>query len=287
MNNKIIINLVSPCATFEASLLNEACQNIISYNYEIALNTCPRNNLPKFLNGTKLERIQELVNAEINFCDAMWCVRGGVGALELIANYMPPVQKKVLIGFSDATILHLHRFLFDERIGIHADVLFSIKNKQPEHEMLKLLITKNYHQITYPVLTSLNFSSQKFINGTLLVMNLSSLQTMIGSVDIDFFKDKILAIEDNNLKHYQFFRMFQQFKNIGLLKQISALILGHVDYDRQEIINETILPLSYEHNFMFFDWPYFGHASPNLPLLFGAPITLTHSSDNAYTLTYI
>lgn len=280
----IIISLVSPCATFNEEELRQAHINLAKYHYQIDKDTVIRSASPIFVNGSKEERIKELViTEEETKAIALWCMRGGVGAIELIDSYIPPNRNLPLIGFSDVTILHLHRFLHDKRIGIHAAVAKNMDNQDEQTILRKLLLSDK--SITYPKLTLINNKNDKNIEGHLLVMNLTSLQTMLGAIDTNVFKNTILAIEDNNIKHYQWYRAMHQLKNANVLSNIKGLIVGHIDNDRDACL-QTIKKLSQDYNFSLFDWPYFGHQSPNLPLIFGSFVNLIKINNNEYELNY-
>lgn len=280
---KITISLVSPCASIDKDILKKAHINLINYDYELDKDTIIRQGKPAFINGSKEERIKELIeHEESHKTDAIWCTRGGVGAIELIKDYKPAKKQSILIGFSDVTILHLHRFLYDKRVGLHAPVAHQACNEL-EFKILNSLLLKN--SVSYPKLSLVNNFCKTNVFGNLIVMNLSSLQSMLGAFDINIFKGAILAIEDNNIKHYQFYRAMHQLKNAGIFKNITGLIIGHIDNQREECL-ETIKDLSNIDNFALFDWPYFGHQSPNLALIFGGLVNIIKITDNEYELTY-
>ena len=115
------------------------------------------------------------------------------------------------------------------------------------------------------------------MEGELIAMNLCSLQSLVGCFEADFFRGKILAIEDINEPHYKVFRMLNHLKNAEILSEISALVVGHFNLDRADILSKTILPLAQELSIPVFDWPIFGHSEPNWPLLFGAKAKITLS----------
>ena len=56
--------------------------------------------------------------------------------------------------------------------------------------------------------------------------------------------------------------------------------------DREQIINEILKPLAKDLAIPLFDWPVFGHAKPNWPLLFGADISICQVNDEFFTLSY-
>src|SRR5437016_1631724 len=86
-NPSLKIALVSPSATFEPQKLEEALLAASHLNLSVVGHTRTRHGAPPFLNGTKQERLAELAAAEMLGADALWCTRGGSGALELWHDY--------------------------------------------------------------------------------------------------------------------------------------------------------------------------------------------------------
>jgi muramoyltetrapeptide carboxypeptidase len=280
--------LVSPGSTFEPELIKQAVAKGEELGLEITKTSESRNGFPRFLNGAKEDRLHELIAAEKTAADAIWCTRGGCGAIELWHGYEKEFYQSLapLIGYSDITILHFMRFYRARRIGIHGPVFFDILHSQASFKTLLLLINKQAEAISYPPLKPLNHFLKDRLSGELVVMNLASLQSILGGIDNNFFRGKILAIEDVNEPHYKIFRAFCQLKNTGALAGLKALLLGHLGEHRKTLIDETIGPIASELGLPLFDWPIFGHELPNWPLLFGAKSTINKVDEHFFTLTY-
>lgn len=288
--NQIKIALVSPSSTFAQENLARAINRANELGFTIVASTKARAGRPQFLNGVAEERLAELITAEKLNVDGIWCARGGCGAIELWANYHESIYESgsaPLIGYSDITVLHFMRFYRAGRIGIHGPVVLELIEGNSSHlEALGLLLKKHAEQLIYPALKSLNHGWAHTITGEFLPMNLASLQSIIGCFDAEFLHGKILALEDINEPHYKVFRAMLQLKNARMLAGLKALVLGYLGDDREAIIAETILPVANESGIPVFDWPIFGHARPNWPLLFGAKATITKIDDHFFTLAY-
>ncbi len=284
------IALVSPGSTFEPEKITEAVAKAEQLGIEIIKTSECRRGFPSFVNGTKEERLHELVLAEKTAADAIWCTRGGCGAIELWHTYEKDFYqscKLPMIGYSDITILHFLRFYRGQRIGIHGPVFFDVLfDHEASIKTLALLINKQAQTIIYPPLKPLNRFVKDRFSGELMIMNLMSLQSILGAIDHNFFHGKILALEDVNEPHYKIFRALYQLKNIGALAGLKALVLGHFGADRKNIVDETITPLASELGLPLFDWPIFGHELPNWPLLFGAKSTINKVDGHFFTLAY-
>lgn len=283
------IALVSPSGTFDDDLLEESLRRAQELGIEILLMSEPRLGQPEFINGSKQERLSELKKAEQIETDAIWCTRGGCGAIDLWHDYLEVAPTGApLVGYSDGTILHFLRFYRAGRIGIHGPIFFDLRDPERANlEQVKLLIDKKAQQLAYPPLKSLNNCLFDNISGELLVMNLISLQSLVGSFDPQFLQRKILAIEEINEPQYRVYRALMQLKNAGALFGLKALIVGQFNQDRAVIIEKTLLPLAEELGIPLFDWPVFGHEKPNWPLLFGAKVGIARVDENIFTLSYL
>lgn len=288
--DRIKIATVSPSGTFEMNLFEQAHRIAHDLGFLVVQATTKRIGTPAFLNGTTSERLSELSSAQDLDVDALWCVRGGCGAISLWHDYHHEIYREQgapLVGYSDVSILHFMRFLRAARIGIHGPVFLDLLKGSSQHAAaLGLLINKQAHRFSYPTMSNLNHSPQKAISGEFIPMNLTSLASIMGCFDPLFMRGKILAIEDINEPHYKVFRMMHQLKNAGVLTGLRAMVLGYFSHDREDIIRETILPIANEFGIPLFDWPIFGHDNPNWPLLYGARVTLSQVDQQLFTLVY-
>lgn len=282
------IALVSPSGIVEQSQIEFAIKKAEELSVEIVSKTCERQSPEIFLNGCTDERLLELTNAENLLVDAIWCARGGFGAILLWSEYQKSIyqdHQAVLIGYSDITIYHFMRFYRAHRIGIHGPIFLDLLKTKSFFEPLELLIQKDAQKLVYPALKSINHFLPTKISGELIPMNLVSLQSIVGCFDPGFFKGKILAIEDIREQPYKVYRTLLHFKNAGLLYGLKALIIGHFSEDRPQVLKLSEL-VAKDLGLPLFDWPIFGHDEPNWPLLFGAKVSIDKVDDKYFTLAY-
>ncbi len=288
--NRIKIALVAPSGTFSPDLLERALMRARVLGFDIVQKTDIRGGSPAFLNGSKSERLNEFDQAERAAVDAIWCVRGGCGAVELWPHLIESsffLGTAPLIGYSDITIYHFLRYLRAGIIGIHGPVFLDLAKGETGYiEALALLVRGQAERLIYPALTNLTHSLTDNITGTLVPMNLASLQSIVGCFHSDFFHGKILAIEDVNEPPYKVFRVMHQLRNAGMFAGLKALVVGYFGEQRQQIIEETMLPLANQTGLPLFDWPIFGHEQPNWPLLFGARVSIKKVDRPFFTLSY-
>jgi muramoyltetrapeptide carboxypeptidase len=180
-----------------------------------------------YFSGTLEERLHDLQKGlDHTQAKAILCARGGYGCIQLIEKLDWTEFKKNpkwLIGFSDITVLHLVL----SKMGIpslHASMPLNFaKNTTLSLSTLKSAITGNSFEITAPVHSSnrLGNTKNRIVGG-----NLAIVHAMLSYSGSDFFKDKILFIEDVGEHLYQIDRMFYGLKYLGVLKNISGLIIG-------------------------------------------------------------
>ncbi len=285
------LSLIAPAGFLEKEKITQAINKAYEQGFCFKAYREFLPGVPSFLMGSLEDRLSELGMAEKSDSKAMMAVRGGTGCLELWHSYGPQGDK-FLIGYSDITILMLKRFLDNNNnISIHGPVLSDLdRNNQEIIDALKNLILINYKNISYPELVwskaFAGVTGVSEISGPLIIMNLASLQSVLGLFDINFFKGKILAIEDINEPHYRVHRIIHQLYNLKVFDYINGLIVGHFSHDRKAIIEQTILPLAQKNCLPVFDWPIFGHDYPNYPLLFGARAKIAKNSQGNYKLEY-
>lgn len=207
-------------------------------------------NIPKNLTGEHLfcsntgeYRFLNLKQAlESEKSKAVWCVRGGYGAAQLIPmldDIEKPARPKLFIGFSDITALHI---FFNQRWEwptLHAPVLWQIINGKIEDQSLNELnavIFGKGKNIILDDLVPLNDAAkeEKQIESSVVGGNLSLIQTSLAtSWELDT-TGKILLLEDTDEKTYSYDRMLQHLKQAGLIERADAILLGHFQHHKDE-----------------------------------------------------
>jgi len=232
--------------------------------------------------GTKSQRISDLQDAlDDPNVKAILCSRGGYGLAQIIdkLNFDVFLQSpKWLIGFSDITILHnaISNLGVVSVHGIMAKPLAELPfNADPVLRLKEILFGK---------LPSYSISAHKLNrpgigNGKLVGGNLSVLMGLRGSMFDAGYKNSILFIEDVAEKPYHIDRMIQNLRFSGALAQLAGLVVGQFsDCDEDPLMKQTIAEIiseavsDYDYP-VCFNFPT-GHVDYNLPLLFGANVTL-------------
>ncbi len=229
-----------------------------------------------FYSNTREVRLEQLRDALLApEVDIIWAFRGGYGSAEIAipAMEITPNGKKMLIGFSDITVLHL---LFNQHYkipSIHGPVLTSLLDKHPQTiEQIKDIFAGNKQSIK---LAPQNDAAKNNISGELVGGNLTMLATMIGTKLAPQLTDgKILVLEEVNDRGYKIARVFTQLEQSGTLDKITACILGdfiggdeHVEWALNDFISRhPQLPI--------YRTEGIGHGEVNIPLVFGEKATI-------------
>ena len=225
---------------------------------------------------------------------AIWCARGGYGAVRIIdnLNFNNYLKKpKWIIGFSDITVIHNQLNIYNSE-SIHAMMISGFKEIKPTNESLVKL--KNIlfgEELSYSIRPHKN---NKIGNseGILVGGNLTLLQTSIGSKTELKIDNKILFIEEVGEYTYHIDRMLYSLKRAGYFDNCKGLIVGQIsdvkknttDFGRN--INELILDILDEYDFpILFDFPA-GHKKINYPIILGRKIKLDITNTESEVIFY-
>jgi len=242
--------------------------------------------------GTDLERAQDLQYAINNpKIKAIWCARGGYGTARIMdqIDFSPLLDNpKWIIGYSDVTAMHLHL----QHLGLeslHAQMPVDIENKSKDTvESLKQSLLHNPIDIKYNSTFRCRSGESE---GELIGGNLSVLYSTLGTYPISVFSEKVLILEDLDEYLYHIDRMMLNLYRVGLLKQISGLIVGGMNS-----MNDNAIPFgktayeiidSYAKKLnipVAFDAPI-GHTVNNLALCLGKKVRLK-VFENKVSITY-
>jgi muramoyltetrapeptide carboxypeptidase len=164
---------------------------------------------------------------------AIWCVRGGYGAIRIIQRLQalkPPAQPKLLIGYSDATTLHQLLNLFWGWPSLHGPLLDRLGSAGfPEAQRTELLevLFGAAPRTVFADLVPLNAAARRRqrINSRLTGGNLTVLQSTLGT-SLQRRPSGMLFLEDIGERGYRLDRMFEQLRQAGVLRNIKAIVLG-------------------------------------------------------------
>ena len=225
---------------------------------------------------------------------AIWCARGGYGAVRIIDNlnfdgYLK--NPKWIIGFSDITVIHNKLNLLNSE-SIHAMMITGFDDIDQNNDSLSKLKNVLFgDNLSYSINSNKNNKTGKS-EGILVGGNLTLIQSTIGSKTELKMKDKILFIEEIGEYAYHIDRMLYSLKRADYFENCKGLIVGQIsdvkknttDFGRS--INEIILDILDEYNFpILFDFPA-GHEKTNFPIILGRKVILDVSKSDSKVIFY-
>jgi muramoyltetrapeptide carboxypeptidase len=138
---------------------------------------------------------------------------------------------KIFVGYSDITALHL-AFLTKAGLLTFAGPMLAVDfydNVDPyTEEMFWALLTsgKKFGKIKLPENEKLFTIVNGIASGRVVGGNLATLLSLAGTQYMPHMKNKILLLEETGEAPYRVDRMLNQLKLMGVLKNISGVILG-------------------------------------------------------------
>jgi muramoyltetrapeptide carboxypeptidase len=164
---------------------------------------------------------------------AIWCVRGGYGAIRIIQRLQalkPPRRAKLFIGYSDATTVHQLLNLFWGWPSLHGpllDRLGSADIREEERLELDAVLFGAAPRTVFAKLVPLNAAARRRqrIVSRLTGGNLTVLQSTLGTA-LQRRPAAILVLEDIAERGYRIDRILEQLRQAGVLRNLKAIVLG-------------------------------------------------------------
>lgn len=285
------IHILSPSGYIASEYIDKAARRLENYRHTVSIGNHAKGKYGRF-SGTEEERILDLQNAiNDDSIEAILCSRGGYGLVQIIdkIDFTPLIKSpKLLIGFSDITVLH-NALAHHQIPSLHAIMTKHIATVSEEDESLNRLINilNNPSALPSPVCTSshpLNHLGES--NGILRGGNLSVLYSLRNTpFDIPEEEETILFIEDIAERPYHIDRMMSNLRLSGVLKRLKGLIVGQFSDCTEDplmmgSIAERIAYVVRDYDYpVCFNFPA-GHVDYNLPLLLNSSVNLCITETN-------
>lgn len=273
------IGVMAPSSYVERADIERAVKVVEKKGYKVFVHpqTFERHNQSAGLPLQKTLALQGLwQRADIK---AIWCAGGGNRAMHFVDSINFDAMKKkpkILIGFSDVTVLLNAVFANTGIATIHGPV-FKNLDKFKEWDLLLPLLAGKAVKYEMPKAKIVNEGKA---TGHLIGGNLSLFQYLPRTLPGEFWKDGVLFLEDCNEELSKLDRMFLHLKRTGVLKEISALVLGQFSelqesgrpygFTLEEIIREHTEDLNIP---VIMNAP-FGHGKSLMPFPVGVKASL-------------
>jgi muramoyltetrapeptide carboxypeptidase len=181
-----------------------------------------------YLGGTDAERLHDLnVALAAEDVDAIWCVRGGFGAMRLLPyvdwaslNRRP----RALIGFSDVTALHAAASTRCELVTYHGPTA-----RTPLTDFSRASLVRAVVERREPCGRAESARTVRggHASGRLVGGNLAILAALAGTPYAPDYRGALLVLEDVGEPAYRVDRMLTQLRMSGALDHIAGLVVGH------------------------------------------------------------
>ena len=279
-----VVGICCPSGFITASECQSAITKMQEWGFKIKIgNTIGARD--HTLAGTDQERMDDFQRMiDDPAVKAIMLGRGGYGAVRIIdkIDFLKFVKNpKWIIGFSDATVFHLH---INRNFGIptiHSKMCNSFPDDFSLADPIQIATIDSIRQCLQG--TKMNYSAgvnihnrQGIAKAIIIGGNLSLIDNLCGSVsDVDT-KGKILFIEDVGEYLYKLDGMLWNLKRSGKLKNLKGLIVGNFrikpDTPGEEFgktLEQIVLEKVTEYKYpVCFDFPV-GHVKENYALKCG------------------
>ncbi|MDR0966115.1 MAG: LD-carboxypeptidase [Myxococcales bacterium] len=216
-----VVSVIAPSSPFDRAAFDRGLQRLSErYRPRLApdLFACER-----YLAGSDARRLQALNEALADAeSRAIFCARGGYGAMRLLPGLKLPETPKVLVGFSDITALHAALQVNGWR-SLHGPVLTQLGRL--DEAMARALFDCLESGTHLPRFVG-EAVVPGVVEGPVLGGNLSVLTRLIGTPFLPALDGAILFLEDVGERPYRLDRMLQHLALAGGLARVAGVALG-------------------------------------------------------------
>ena len=229
MKRNQLIDIIAPSSPPANSSWNKGIKILQDWNFKIRFS--PFMLSPYlFHSNTDQKRAFFLHKAFSSKGSSMvWMLRGGYGFQKLLPSFIKKYstfKKKLFIGYSDGTALHLY-LNHQRQETLYAPTVSELADlSQKELSSLKGILLGDKNEIVFKNLKLFQHSSHRALKGTIVGGNLSLLSSSIGTAWLSSFKSGFLFLEDVNEEPYKVDRMLYHLFYSGALKSIRAVLFG-------------------------------------------------------------
>ena len=233
LSSSSVIDLVAPGSPVTRTQVRRSCEKVEALGFRARSQVVfsPSASVSQNEPEQKFQRLKKaLLSAD---SQAIWCVRGGYGSQKLmpfLLRMQKPKKPKLLIGYSDVTVLQVFLNLKWQWPALHFPVLTQMGEAFPQdlRDFIDLLTgTKKQQNLKgLKVLNQTGLWRARQIKSTLTGGNLTLIQSSIGTAWAGAFQDKMLFLEDTNETPYRVDRALWQMQQAGVFEGVKALLLG-------------------------------------------------------------
>ena len=234
----------------------------------------------------RMEDFIESINSKDN---VLWAFRGGYGSGKLIDHLYKvkkPNAKKIIIGYSDITALHIFLSQEWDWESVHGAMVTEINDDTKNINNFRSLDAILKGGASIICLNKLNrFKQEDEILTKIVGGNIAIIQNSIGTKWQIKTGGKILFLEDLGDKGYKIDRVLNHFRDAGLFDEVKAVIFGNFYKPKDEYIRYAIELFLEKANFPVYETQLIGHGKDNLPIVINSQATISRKCGNKYVLS--
>ena len=166
--------------------------------------------------------------------DIVFCSKGGDSETENIQHVnMEKLKDKIVIGFSDNTIILNFMYIYNNNKSIH---YMNFKEYEKDGDMLKLkkILENNLNDDTKKIIINYNTIRKGRLKGNIIGGNLTIFSRII--THFRTFKNRILLLEDldieTDMKNVE--KALDILEKHNVFEEISGIIIGNYGCERTE-----------------------------------------------------
>ncbi|WP_426192368.1 S66 peptidase family protein [Massilia sp. DWR3-1-1] len=235
-----LIGLIAPAGHTSDDAIAKAVANIEGLGFRVALGSHLREVHGNYA-GAVAHRLADLhamfANPDVK---ALWCIRGGSGAISLLAGLdyaLIRAHPKILLGYSDITVLQLALLRRAGLVSFHGPVAGSTLSSYSTEHMLAVLMDpaprycmpmamENARRAAAEPHFGIRTVHAGSATGRLIGGNLSMVAALAGTPYGADFTDSLLYLEEVNEAPYRIDRWLTQLDLAGGLQRAAAVIIG-------------------------------------------------------------
>ncbi len=289
------IGIVAPAGFMPIEKMQTCIETLDSWGYNVQLGETTHSSSQNYFSGTDEERLNDLQQMlDDDSVKAIMLGRGGYGSVRIVdkIDFTRFEQKpKWIIGFSDATVLHVH---INHNYGIatiHSKMCNSFPEDFAKAESTQINSIDSIRQCLVGERMKYECAANELNRygegvGDLVGGNLSIIENLAGSVSNLSTEGKILFIEDVGEYLYRIDSMLWNLKRSKKLNKLKGLIVGQFRIkpddpgeefgkDLYEMVMEKVKEFHYP---VCFNFPV-GHVKENYALIYGVKHHLVVSEE--------
>ncbi|MHC1731206.1 MAG: LD-carboxypeptidase [Bacteroidales bacterium] len=288
------IEIISPASHIDAELVHMAAQKLRESGFRITLGEHVFSRSGPFA-GTESERLLDIQRATDDpDVKAVLCSRGGYGMTRIIERIDFSALTKTpkwYVGYSDITSLHMWLGNICGIASLHAEMPLNYSNPECSPRCYETVIgalTGRTEPVSWITQSEKSFE----VSGRVTGGNISLIYSLNGTPAQPVTDGAILFIEEIGEKFYHLDRMLVGMRMAGLLKNLSALVVGGMEEitEGEHVFNQTVEQVvmnvvsGYDYPVLF-NFPA-GHIPDNRALYLGRNARVTQSGGQA-VLTWL